>query len=305
MKHVIIHGLRRSGTTILWETLRTCGQYRCYDEPLHPRLAEGHRSNHKGTWTEFADLLEDGVLVPQCIAPLEELDRESRPAQIAWLGALCRSSEQVVMDIVRGWNRIPELHAECGDVLNVHLVRDPFSWAAAHLLPSGHPTARHRIANIYRRVSFFSRRGFFDNYQYQTIIHAALEQDHPVVSHVALTNDDLRQQPAHVKLLAFWWGANCTISRRMQAAGSARVTVTLDEFSRNPQIEMARILRAADSPNLEVSTACVRVGRPAYGQTSAHWRRAVRTLGLPASILEPGGLTAAALEQAFLTGAQA
>ena len=161
MKHVIIHGLRRSGTTILWETLRSARDVRCYDEPFHPRLAAGARQNHKGTWTEFAELLSSyPSMMPEPISPMEELDPISTPAQTAWLGTLCDSHTPVVIDIVRGWNRTPALHTDCGDVLSVHLVRAPASWVTAQLLPTGAPTVRRRMAGLSRRASFVHRRGF-------------------------------------------------------------------------------------------------------------------------------------------------
>jgi hypothetical protein len=282
--HVIIHGLRRSGTTILWETLRSAAHLRCYDEPFHPKLAAGARANHKGTWTEFASLLTNHSLKPVPILPEDELLSESSPEQIGWLGALCNTAHPCVIDIVRGWNRAPGLHGACGPVLSVHLLRDPATWVAAHLLPTGAMTVRRRVAQVYRQTTFFSRRGFYDNYQYQTIIETALAQEHPVFGHVVLSCTALRREPAYIKLLAFWWGANQVLAQRLRASNSPSLTVTLPAFSRQPQIEIDRIARAAGWDALKVSTDAVRVGDRTFGETAPHWRRAARRLGLPEAL---------------------
>lgn len=299
MTNVIIHGLRRSGTTILWETLRSAPTLACYDEPFHPRLAGGAKNNHKGTWTEFEALLQDHPLSPVPILPREELDSVSTAAQVAWLGSLCGGERPVVIDIVRGWNRAPDLHAACGNVLSVHLVRDPASWVAAHLLPSGGRTFRRAVADHYRKLSFFSRRRFYNNYQYQEIIETALEKRHRVFEHVALSHEALRHSPAYMKLLAFWWGANCTLARNLAERGRPCLTMTLAEFSRQPDLQLARIAKASGWSDPLCSTAAVRVGRPTYGASSPKWKEAARQLGLPHMLFAPGYRTADEFEALF------
>lgn len=277
---------------------------RCYDEPFHPSLGVGMRHNHKGTWTEFAELLSsESLILPQSIHPVGELEPRSTSAQMAWLGSLCTSEKPAVIDIVRGWNRAPAIHAKCGEVLSVHLVRSPASWVAAQLLPSGAATFRRRVAGVYRRLSFFQRRGFYDNYQYQTIIDAALEQDHPVFRHVALSRAELTVAPANIKLLAFWWGANCTLAQRLEAADAPRLTMTLADFSRQPSVEVARIKQAAGWQGSMFSTADVRVEPPAYGENSPRWLEAARRLGLPATLFDPAATTES-LRSAFEIGRQ-
>lgn len=292
MKHVIIYGLRRFGTTILWEALTTSRMLRCYDESFHPSLGAGMRHNHKGTWSEFAEFLSsDPLILPELIQPVGELEPVSTSAQMAWLGSLCTSATPAVIDIVRGWNRAPAIHAKCGEVLSVHLVRGAASWAAAHLLPTGAPTFRRTVAGVYRRLSFFQRRGFYDNYQYQTIIDAALEQDHPVFRHVALSRTELSGAPANIKLLAFFWGANCTLAQRLAAVDAPRLTMTLTDFSRQPSAEVAWIKQAAGWQGSMFSTADVRVEPPAYGENSPRWLEAARRLGLPATLFDPAATT--------------
>ena len=303
MKHVIIHGLRRSGTTILWETLRSSENLRCYDEPFHPNLAAGMHKNHKGTWTELEEFLSlNPSTSPEPIHPTEELKSDSSLAQVEWLGSLCASHTPVVIDIVRGWNRAPAVHAECGEVLSVHLLRSPASWVAAHLLPTGASTFRRRTAGAYRRFSFFRRRGFYDNYQYQTIIEAALEQNHHVFSYVSLSRKELSAAPAYMKLLAFWWGANCTLAQRLAKENGPWLTMTLEEFSRQPHEEVARIRDAAGWDNPMVLTTAVRPVSPSFRANSPCWQEAGKRLGLPAILFDPLSSSTEGLRSVFETG---
>lgn len=299
MNHVVIHGLRRSGTTILWETLRTDPALRCFDEPFHPRLADGARDNHKGTWLEMSAHLRHANVPPAPIKPIDELQDDSTPEQIAWLGSLCASHDRVVTDIVRGWNRVPGLHAACGSVLTLHLVRDPVSWVAAHLLPTGHKTPLGRMTNLYRQCSFFRRRGFYDGYQYETIVNVALTKNHPIFRFVRPSATALRRAPAYEKLLAFWWGANVTLAQRLASTGARSLMLTLAEFSRAPEAELRRVAEAAGWAEMRVDTRAVRSVKPAFNVEQPQWQAAAARLGLPEDLFDPAAQDAGRLRAAF------
>lgn len=301
----VIHGLRRSGTTILWETLRSDAKLRCYDEPFHPRLAAGARDNHKGTWTELATDLKDRP-APVAIPPLAELTPGATAEEQDWLAALGTGADRVVIDIVRGWNRLPQLHAGLDRTVAVHLVRDPAGWAAAHLLPSGRPTTfARRLGNVWRKASFFRRRGGYDGYHYERIIRAALDEGHPVFHHVSRSPAELRRAPAYVQLLAFWWGANVTMARGLASLGKPMVTVTLGEFAGDPAREIGRIAKAAEWHDLAVSTERVRPLQPAHGSRDPRWADAAAWLDLPDDLFASGGCSAANLECAFARAGEA
>lgn len=296
---VVIHGLRRSGTTILWETLRSDPHLRCYDEPFHPRLAGGARDNHKGTWTELAVDL-DALPDPVVISPLAELIQGAEVREQAWLAALGTGADRVVIDIVRGWNRLPALHAGLERAVSVHLVRDPAGWAAAHLLPSGTPTTYlRRLGNHWRKASFFSRRGGYDGYHYEQIVRAALDQGHPVFDHVTRSTSELRRAPAYRQLLALWWGSNVIMAHGMAATGQPVVRLTLAEFVADPAREVGRIAAAAGWRDLDITTDRVRPLQPARGTGDPRWPEAADWLGLPEGLFDPGGASAERLTAAF------
>lgn len=304
MTRILIHGLRRSGTTILWETLRSDPALRCYDEPFHPLFAAGTRQNHKGTWTELSADVDTLGVPPAPIHPLEELEPGSTPDQADWLAALFAAHDNVAIDLVRCWNRMPTLAAASDNVTHIHILRDPANWASAHLLPSGLQTFRRRIADIYRRGAFFSRRGFYDGYQYQRIIEAALERDHPVFRFVGVTAKDLAQMPAYMRLLAFWWGANATLAQSLASTGLPYMAVTLAEFSADPAREIGRISKLAGWHGPQVDTAKVRRVTDSLGAASPRWRAAAQCLGIPEDIVGAGGRRADRLTEALL-GARA
>ena len=61
---LIIVGLRRSGTTIFWESLRQDHSLRCYDEPFNPLLQSltGPLLETIKNPEEFQELLRDDTL---------------------------------------------------------------------------------------------------------------------------------------------------------------------------------------------------------------------------------------------------
>ena len=296
---VLISALRRSGTTVLWQGFRGQPDVAAFDEPFHPRLGEGARSNRKGTWPELADFLNKSGALPITIAPEAELAPHPDADEILWMKLLSSAAPRVAMDVVRCWNRLPALCPDPQSVLYVSLIRDPASWVTGHLLPSGRGTWRKRIMDVWRWASFFSRRGFYDNYHYETIITAALASDHPLWGAVTMPLEELRQAPAYVKLLAFWWGGNLATHQALKDAGIARLTVTLGEFSDAPTREMARILAAAGWEDLTPHLSHVTGTRASHRQAHSAWDRAARQLGLPQSLFALGGATAEALEAAF------
>ncbi|GKY89236.1 hypothetical protein STA1M1_31050 [Sinisalibacter aestuarii] len=207
--------------------------------------------------------------------------------------------DRVVIDLVRCWNRMPTLVAGSDDVINVQILRDPANWAAAQLVPTAPPSIKRRLTNLYRRETFFSRKGYYDGYQYQQIIEAAINRDHPLFRFSRPTVDELRRAPAYIRLLAFWWGANTTLARSLMAANQTYVAVSLSEFSTNPKQQIARIAAAAGWSNTHVDVGAVRVARESFGTTSPLWKSAAQWLAIPVDIVTEGGGTAARMVDAF------
>ena len=259
-----------------------------FDEPFHPRLWEGQRQNAKGTWDELGDywneIHPDSRFGVTPIMPLDELDTGISKYQAAYLRDLIGRGEQTAIDTVRAWNKAGLLVPDDGTVTVVHLMRSPVHWVGAHLLPSGRGTWRKVIANWYRRQSFFSRTGFYNNWQYQEIIDAALEGRHSIWENISLEPEELARAPAYEKLLAFWWVANLETHRQLSSLKNTPViTITLDDFLEAPETLMHRVYKSAGWPVSECGFALDHIGavRPAFRADKPQWVDAASRLGVP------------------------
>lgn len=304
-KYILIAGLKRSGTTILWETLRQDKASHCLDEPFHPDLWAGRRSNGKKTWAELGakwdeqDYATRSELAP--ILPLDELSANNTDAQRRYLADLSALSHQSVIDEVRIWNRLPDLLPAGPQPLVIHLLRRPDNWTTGHMLPL--KDKRSRLADHLRSATFFHRKRSFNNWGYEDIFDAAIGQDHPMWAGLQLPVDELAKQPAFVKLLAFWWASNQVLHRRLANwPGGTVLTLTLAEFVQDPARVISRIYTAAGwkAPEADFNFGHVRQVRPSWKAGSRHWNTAFAKLGIPAEFLDdvsmPGGRAAELLD---------
>jgi hypothetical protein len=303
MRAIVIFGLRRSGTTVLWETLRLDRRILAFDEPFHPRLWAGARQNEKGTWNElgtFWDRERPDVAGATPILPLDELTPEFAPAQVRYFHDLLASHSRVAIDIVRGWNKAGNLLAAHRDVCAIHLLRHPVEWVTAHLLPSGGGTWRKRWADEYRRARFFARRRYFNNWQYEEIIEAALVSRHEIWDYVRLSPTALLSEPAYVKLLAFWWAANLR-NHKLLANHACFRTLTLSDFTLDPAQAGSGLYAAAgwSLPEGTGSFGHVNRTRPGWMAQSARWADAAERLGIPSEVVTQPQLSSDLIETAF------
>jgi len=304
VRGILIVALKRSGTTILWETFRKDSTNCCFDEPFHPRLWEGRRENRKGTWKELGALWDEaGGLPVRGLQPIEasdELKPEFTEEQSSYLKLLLDQGDRVVLDEVRVWNKLQEILRPQPPVLVVHLVRHPLSWVSSHLLPSGGSGWKRSLGNLYRETTFFSRKGNFDHWRYESIIEEALSLGHSVWAPCQVSPEELAAQPAYVKLLAFWWGAVSTAASALSAAGETPVmTVTLEEFSRSPGQVMARIYERAGWETPGMSLDHIRPVRSGWKSEARHWDEACARLGIPGEVFRVQPFDGAAIERAL------
>lgn len=304
LRGVLIAALRRSGSTILWETFRRDNRNVCFDEPFHPALWEGARKNAKGTWPELSDLWGrlGGPPVEGAgpIRPIDELERSVTLQQRAYFRLLFNQSNSVVVDEVRGWNKLPGLLEAVPDILVIHLVRSPIGWVTAHLLPSGGEFWRRQLSNIYRRSSFFFRNRQFNNWQYEEIIEQALRQHHPVFRRVPQDTKHISRQPAYKKLLAFWWAAVQQVDRDLrQSSGMQFITVTLEEFSMEPDRIIKQAYSRAGWPTPLLNCEHVKSVNSGWKPSSEKWSDAFEWAGVPIEFVNSDNFTGAKLEQAL------
>ena len=301
---ILISALRRSGTTVLWETFRLDPGLICYDEPFHPALWRGERENEKGTWRELGQAWQELGAPPvpgaEPIPPRDELDPDLSPEQIRYLRTLFSQEKPVVADCVRTWSKLGALSREFEGVLLIHLVRHPMTWVNAHLLPTSTGLGwRRQLSDVYRQWSFFARRGFYDNWHYEEIVAHSLRADPELWRSIGRSVDDVARQPAYKKLLGFWWAATLRSERQLRAGFPDRsLTLSTDEFLLAPEQTIQSIYaRCGWSLPVEMRFDHVRHSRQAWQEDSSRWVEGLEWAGIPKELWDRASFSGQAVRE--------
>ena len=177
--NVFILGLRRSGTTIFWETLRQDVRFTCYDEPFNPHLKELPVQNEKATRDEFISLYaQDETSFKDAYAPIyfkEEVQPNLTDNQVAYLRYLIGQNELNIFDFTRCNFKVDALCAIDPNAKIIHLVRDPAGFVSSHL------GCQYRVDGLARKLKSYIRRRYFwdfrshfDGYGLETIVDELL-----------------------------------------------------------------------------------------------------------------------------------
>lgn len=301
---ILISGMKRSGTTVLWETLRKDSRNLCFDEPFHPSLWQGKKQNGKGTWTElgskFNQLATASNMQSSPIRPIDELTHQNGPGQRRYLRDLMLQAQRTVIDEVRLWNRLPEILPEEVPVVVVHLLRDPVNWVTAQMMPSVGRSKKSeaRFLAWLGKIGFFWRRSDYDSWRYEEIFEAAIAADHPLFRFVPRAMCGATRLPAYQKLIALWWAANLETRSRLSTRHLGPVVnVSLFEFSVDPEKVTRKIYSAAgwDLPSGLIDFQHVCPIRPSWKARSIKWERAFTGLGLPTALSQANKLDGDAL----------
>ena len=283
---LIIVGLRRSGTTIFWQTVRQDARLLCFDEPFNPHLRVLPETIGLKHPEEFVRLVRGdarefwGRYRP--IRFSEELRDGLEPAQadyLRWLGA---QGEDVVIDVTRCHFKLASLRELAPEATLVHLYRPPASHASSHLLPSA-PGLRGRVKRSLNRYRFWTRTHGYNGWSFESIIGQSpgsafgrrLQQ-------AGFDAAEVYSWPALGRLLAYWRVAYQQVEREGRALfGDRFVSQSFDGFCREPRASMQRIYATMglEMPDLDVS----RVHPPngPHHDGSPRWRRYERLLEIP------------------------
>ncbi len=124
---IFIVGLRRSGTTISWDTFRQDRRLLCYNEPFNPMLRGVPIEIPNRSRTEFIELFRrDSWAFWRHFAPIgriEELQDDLSDWQVAYLRFLMSRAESICLDTTRCHFRLAALHEVVPDATVVHLFR--------------------------------------------------------------------------------------------------------------------------------------------------------------------------------------
>ena len=280
---IIIVGLRRSGTTAFWECFRKDNQLCCYDEPFNPNLVELPRENCKGTRKEFISLYENNpVLFKKLYCPVYPHD-ETRPSfnehqieYFKWLLFQRQKGEAVVVDCVRINFKLEDLYRSFPNSVLVHLHRQPIAWISSHMFPSGKGTWRKYLANIYRRMTVWHRKGFYNNWQYQEIIEREIKQGADWRA-AQINAGILEKFPAVTRLAYFWkWAFRETEEKGRTLWGDKFISVSFEKFCTQPVPVMDKVYKTAGIEKSGIDYSHLKSANQGFIPYSVKWKNVLQ-----------------------------
>lgn len=183
MTVVFAQGMRRSGTTIVFDLLWDDGRFACWYEPLNrirPARGGGSRARDVDYMEPVAafrerflrdrhpELSQDDLNWGAPRAPLLEFEPTWPPHVRELVAAMAASAPDVFVKFTRASHKVAELAALRPDAWFVHVVRDPRAVATSHLFRTA---AEHR-ERIVRDGSFFTLTTGYDQWKAEQMAEA-------------------------------------------------------------------------------------------------------------------------------------
>lgn len=282
--NIFIVGLRRSGTTIFWRMFRDDKRFLCFDEPFNPALKGLPKPHPKGTRSEFIELYRrDPVQFRKEFYPIplqEELKTELSRKQKGYLEWLLHFNQNTVCDFTRCAFKLSDLHDVDSGATVIHLHRQPQSLATSHLLPSGANSLRRRVGNWLRRVSFWWRKGWYDNWGFETVIGDSSASDFgQMLRSRCVDAEEVFSLPAVGRVIAYWVVAYETIERLGPALfGERFVSIPFERFCQEPENTLKGIYESAGLGEPPLSQASVHRAKRPYRPGDRRWHRIINEL---------------------------
>ncbi len=276
MKLLIIC-LRRSGSTIFWNTFNQDERLTCFDEPFNPMYAELPRTFHKPEANAVKKLwAEDPETFWKYYAPIpwwEELDPELTPTQEEYLRFLFEQGEHVVIDVTRCHFKVEHILDRFPDVKIVYLTREPQAFISSHLLPnrtelSGLNFMRSRLKYFRQKMKFFFAKQGFDTWDMERIIGRTNGKfDHTYLR--GKTNID--HLSAVEKLMCYWRCVDVAIKEEMGNYPNQIMRLSFEDFCDQPEQVLKQVYTfcGLDSPVMDCSY--IRSASRGYKPKSKEW----------------------------------
>lgn len=298
-------GLRRSGTTILFDALREDAGLRCVYEPLREEaetVGGGSGARAEDAFAETRALREAfraerfPRLHPELFnwggprSPELELESELPEHVSAWLAAVLDSAPRVAVKETRLQHKLGALAGLDPAAAVVHVVRDPRAVTASMLL------GRRRRADLYPDADAFfrartGRRLWSSRRISEELIRAGRAPGLPA------------DVPDFLRPLLVWHDAfEATATAGASLFGDRYAIVRLEDLSRDPGEVLARIYSLGDrEPPAAVTEWAARNLRRDPGihlERDPRWARAARLLGMEGSLAAAGYAKILDLEEA-------
>jgi len=294
MPVVFGQGMRRSGTTILFDLFWGDGRFDCWYEPLNRAKGKkggGSRARDEDYSAAVRTLRERLVATRDDVTNVQDFnwgapDHSEEELVSGWpphvreyVGEMAGSSADVFVKFTRASHKLVELAAIRPDAYLVHLVRDPRSVATSHLFRS-HPKFKERIL---AEGCFFTMTSDFNQWKTEAMAR-----------HLIATRDEYRRfadEPAFVQIMMVW--KELYIRTRDDAAehfAGRHVLAWHDDLCADPWGTLQGIYATWGwRPRLRQrfwASKHVRPARPWHDASNPAWDRAMDLLDLHALVAE-------------------
>jgi hypothetical protein len=215
--NVFIIGMRRSGTTILFDCLYEDKRFDFFYEPFcHGKIniGGGSGARYVGFGNKLNTVRQEFISkrnlnVSSTFFNLgsprdfkQEFEEEIPSLYRDYLKFLCSKNKITLMKFVRASYKLKTLHEIFPDAKIIHIFKDPRRMAMSHIFGrarkniKGIRKVKQYIKKIWKRKTFFSRQNGFDNWSSERLIDYFIESN-PYYN-------SFKRSPAYEKIMLLW-----------------------------------------------------------------------------------------------------
>jgi len=282
---LIIAGMRRSGTTIFFETVAQDRSLVCYDEPFNPWLEKLPSTVGLKNPVEFEQLLrKDASEFWRKYVPIhtsQELKPGLSDKEREYLDYLAATGDHVMTDVTRCHFKVAALKEAAPDAVLLHLYRPASQIATSHLLPSG-KSRREKLRKWVLRQNFWTRPDRYDFWYFETIVGRSpgtLFAER--LAQIGLDPQAIYRAPAVAKVLAYW---RVNFERieidGPEQFGDRFISQSFVDFCRDPRGVLGQVYERMGLPMPDFDFRRIHPPNDAYDAGSKNWETQRKLVGL-------------------------
>lgn len=294
---ILIQGMRRSGTTILYDAMLEDPELRCFYEPLRENTETpggGSDARQTDPFAETKALREAYAAARWPDLAIEEFNwggpREGALEVGPELPEHCTGfiadllgrgdGREVMIKETRFYDKLERIAPLAPDAVFVHVVRDPRAVAASMMMGRG----RKRAADYERPDAFFAEAGRRKLWSSREISEALLER--PEYSRI-------RKPPNFLRILMVWKHTfESTFRDARRLYGERYVLLRNEELRADPVAAIARVYEAAGRPTpaavAEWARGKVKPPEVPFAANDPRWAEAFARLDMRQALADAG-----------------